>query len=92
MATPDTLSRIRSEIDARLHELRPAVEEYQRLEIGIGALEQSASAPPSRERLSRARTKAPRASARTTRARQSPVAKRPARTPETRGPRQRAVV
>ncbi len=91
MAAPDTLSRIRSEIDARLRELRPAVAEYARLEIGAGALEESAGSPRARTGR-RGRRKAPTAVTRPKAARRSPTAKAAVPTPRLRGPSQRAVV
>jgi hypothetical protein len=83
MAAPDTLSRIRSEIDARLRELRPAVEEYARLRLGAGALATSAASPSARRAR---RTAAPAKPTRRL------TAAKASRTPELRGPSQRVVV
>jgi hypothetical protein len=55
---PDFLEEKKREIDARLKELRPLVEEYQRLELAVAALEgvpvsNSSAAPARRSRRGR---------------------------------------
>jgi hypothetical protein len=55
---PDFLEEKKREIDARLKELRPLVEEYQRLELAVAALEgvpvsNSSPAPARRSRRGR---------------------------------------
>jgi hypothetical protein len=46
MAQSDLLDRVRGEIDARRHELRPLAEEYQRIEAAARALGNPAVAAP----------------------------------------------
>jgi hypothetical protein len=52
----DLLSRIRSEIDERLTELRPLVEEIPRLEVALAALRRGGSQGDSPPRRARRRT------------------------------------
>ena len=65
MATADFLDQTRTEIAARLNELRPLVDEYQRLEAAVAALENvAASTVSSTSTASARRTPARRAPAR----------------------------
>jgi DNA-binding transcriptional ArsR family regulator len=49
---PDLLTRIRTDLDARLDELRPQIEEIPRLEAALKALDEADGGTPSRRRRS----------------------------------------
>jgi hypothetical protein len=50
---PDLLDKVRSEVDERLAELRPMVEEARRLEAALAALDSQQPPPRVRRRRSR---------------------------------------
>ncbi|HLL92405.1 MAG TPA: ArsR family transcriptional regulator [Solirubrobacteraceae bacterium] len=94
----DLLSRIGAEIDARMRELRPFVDEYEQTLEAAGALERKREvAKPPRPPARRRATAADASAAQATTGRASASARRsaraggPARRPPARAPQERAV-
>jgi hypothetical protein len=78
MAT-DLLSTIAGEIESRLRELRPAIEEYERLSVAAHALEAEQAPPSSRRSAPTPRRRSTRPATSRAAARRSSAAAKPGR-------------